>query len=109
MYYLQILRELIMQLLIGGLIYLFWANYRRSQNNMALLIAGFFSVVFIYHLIFSLILEDIMNVNLSNLYNSHHVILMATLLVLNCVLLRESLKGKSFASPKKVSEKKHAA
>ncbi len=102
--------DLIMQAMIGSLIYLFWVNYRATKNATALVIAVFWSLAFIYHLVFSIILEDSLKLEVTMPFGSHHILLFTTLIVLNYVLIKELFIGKTIKSKNKLrKEKKRAA
>lgn len=110
-YAVEILSELLMQALLGYLVYVFLKGYSSSKNRGLLVLGIFFAVLFLFHLIFPLYLEDIAGYEFQDPWEPHHIILLGTLLALSYVVHGAAYRGGLQRRPaglKKSEERKSA-
>jgi len=78
----ELISELVMEILLAYLAYLFWKRYRRTSNRGLLTLAITFGLLLVAHTIWPVIMEDILGYSFPEPFEPHHIFFTITLVVL---------------------------
>ena len=104
----ELIFELIMEATIFYVTYRFWQSYRQTHERSMLILTWTFAIIFTFHTVFALVLEDIVGYSLPEPFEPHHVLFLGLLLVIIYIQRKRHWRAGLRTMPKTELEEKAA-